>query len=370
MKLFKARIILFIGICISIPNIINAQEVTIKLNPAKVYLIKSNHQQLLSSDFYFESTREDSLFLIRIEVKLLDKNNMLLMQKDISRNGVSPGILTIPDRMLRKEKILCVFNPFHTFDPDIPVTTFEFKFTFIDNDGKNSVDKIIKIAPSNILSKTEHNLPFQNELILIKDGNDYYSHHRRVDLASAEQFNVTRHGNRYAYDFCPVNDKGELFKNSEELLENWFGFGKDVYATADGTVVETYNETIDSKVGEIDFSYRDAASNHKLIYGNYIIIDHHNGEFSGYMHLKKGSVKYQTGDKVKQGEIIGQLGNSGDSFIPHLHYQLSNATTLLNSDGIPIYFSNYERVVGKNQIHVKKGYINTGEFIRAKNLKK
>ena len=372
MKLFKIQITFLIGIIILIPSKLKAQEITIKLNPEKVYVIKSNSQQIVNSDFYLESTSKDTLHLTKLEVKLMDANNNLLMQKFMSINGISPSILTIPDRTLIKGKTLCVFNPFHTFDADIPVTSFEFKFTLTKSDGKTSFDKTIKVAPTNTPTKTKQILPIQHALTLIQDGNDFYAHHRRVDLSSfpVQMFNVTRHGNRYAYDFCPVNAKGELFKNNGELVEDWFGFGSDIYATASGTVIEVYNGAIDSKIGEIDFDYREAASNHKLIYGNYIIIDHHNGEFSGYMHLKKGSVKFQVGDKVTQGEVIAKLGNSGDSFSPHLHYQLNNATTLLNSDGIPIYFSDYERILGKNQIYVKKGYINTGEFIRAKNLKK
>lgn len=373
MKLFKAQIILtIIGLNTLMPTILTAQDIAIKLNPEKVYLIKSNNQQFVNCDFYLESTHKDTLHLTKLEIRLFDDNGRLLMQKYVTSKGISPSILTIPDRKLIKDKTLLVFNPFHTFDADIPVASFEFKFTLTKSDGSASFEEKISVVPNNAKTKTKLIFPIQNVATLIRDGNDFYAHHRRFDLSSfpVQMFNITKHGNRYSYDFCPVNTDGELFKNNGESVEDWFGFGTDIVATADGTIVEMYNNAIDNKIGEIDFDYREAATNHTLIYGNYIIIDHQNGEFSGYMHLKKGSVKLKVGDKVKQGDIIAQLGNSGDSFSPHLHYQLNNATTLPNSDGIPIYFSDYQRVFGKKQIDVEKGYMDTGEIVRAKNIQK
>jgi len=74
--------------------------------------------------------------------------------------------------------------------------------------------------------------------------------------------------------------------------------------------------------------------------GNYIVIDHGNGEYSAYAHLKEGSITKKSGDKVKRGEAIAKLGNTGHSTAPHLHFQLMDGTDFFTSNGLPVTFSN------------------------------
>jgi murein DD-endopeptidase MepM/ murein hydrolase activator NlpD len=74
--------------------------------------------------------------------------------------------------------------------------------------------------------------------------------------------------------------------------------------------------------------------------GNNVIIDHGNGEFSFCAHMKMGSVQVKTGDSVKAGQVIGLLGNSGNSDAPHLHYQLMAGPTVFKNDGLPSKFKN------------------------------
>ena len=58
-------------------------------------------------------------------------------------------------------------------------------------------------------------------------------------------------------------------------------------------------------------------------YGNYIQIKHKGGYFTLYAHLEKG-LKLKKGDKIKKGEVIGIMGNSGNSYGTHLHYEVRN----------------------------------------------
>ena len=57
------------------------------------------------------------------------------------------------------------------------------------------------------------------------------------------------------------------------------------------------------------------------IYGNYVNIDHGSGWWSLYGHLLKGSVRVKVGQKVKKGDILAQMGNSGWSNGQHLHFE-------------------------------------------------
>ncbi|MHA1188121.1 MAG: M23 family metallopeptidase [Candidatus Heimdallarchaeota archaeon] len=74
--------------------------------------------------------------------------------------------------------------------------------------------------------------------------------------------------------------------------------------------------------------------------GNYVIIQHENNEYSFYAHIIKGEVKVKKGDKVKQGQVIGLLGNSGNSTGPHLHFHLMDDSGIFTGRGLPCHFTN------------------------------
>ena len=92
-------------------------------------------------------------------------------------------------------------------------------------------------------------------------------------------------------------------------------------------------------------SYRDMLfqkGGYNELRGNHVILDHGNGEYSHLVHLKKSSVRVRRGDSVKQGDLLGLVGNSGLSNVPHLHYELVAAPDLLNRLGLPLRFTNLD----------------------------
>jgi murein DD-endopeptidase MepM/ murein hydrolase activator NlpD len=72
------------------------------------------------------------------------------------------------------------------------------------------------------------------------------------------------------------------------------------------------------------------------------VIDHGNGEFSMIAHLQKGSVRVKPGDTVRQGQVVGLMGNSGDTSGPHVHYQLQSGPDWERSDALPSNFTNVQ----------------------------
>lgn len=121
------------------------------------------------------------------------------------------------------------------------------------------------------------------------------------------------------------NKNGNLvvFRNKGERNEDWLGFGTLVLAPASGVVKKIRNTVDDNILGQKMFDFRLVFQDIKAFYGNYIIIDHQNGEYSLLLHLKKGSVSVKVGDKIKQGQPIAQMGISGDS--EYVHLTLSTA---------------------------------------------
>jgi murein DD-endopeptidase MepM/ murein hydrolase activator NlpD len=78
------------------------------------------------------------------------------------------------------------------------------------------------------------------------------------------------------------------------------------------------------------------------LFGNYVVIDLGGGNFAGYAHLKRGSVAVKVGEAVTRGQVIGALGQSGNSAAPHLHFQVANAATFEGSEGVPYVFDNVD----------------------------
>src|SRR5690606_5242583 len=75
--------------------------------------------------------------------------------------------------------------------------------------------------------------------------------------------------------------------------------------------------------------------------GNYVILKvSQNGKnyYVLYAHLQPGSIRVKAGDKVKQGQVIGNLGNTGNSSAPHLHMHVTTGNDPLKSDGVPFVF--------------------------------
>ncbi len=117
---------------------------------------------------------------------------------------------------------------------------------------------------------------------------------------------------RHAWDFVQVDEEGNQFKGSGDYPEDYYCFGKPVVAPADGTVVKVINSVKDNIIGQV---------NVKENWGNVIVIKHSDYLYSLMAHLKFGSIQVREGQFVKKGQQIAQVGNSGRSPYPHLHFQ-------------------------------------------------
>jgi len=76
--------------------------------------------------------------------------------------------------------------------------------------------------------------------------------------------------------------------------------------------------------------------------GNCVIIDHGNSEYSVLMHMQQSSVRVTVGERVAAGQVIGRLGNSGDAFGPHVHYQLQSGPQVFRDQSLPFKFQNID----------------------------
>jgi murein DD-endopeptidase MepM/ murein hydrolase activator NlpD len=158
----------------------------------------------------------------------------------------------------------------------------------------------------------------------------------------------------FALDIVKLGPNASTHEGTGAKRSEYYAYGQPVLAAADGTVTsvrDSIPET-DSNLqqpGETVQAYqtRVMSMQNELLAkgaleaaGNYVVIEHTAGEHSFYAHLLPGSVRVHTGDRVKRGQSIAQLGNSGNSTEPHLHFHVVDGPDPLLSFGIPVHFRN------------------------------
>lgn len=147
----------------------------------------------------------------------------------------------------------------------------------------------------------------------------------------AENYHAAYPDQRFALDLL-VARGGSSYRGDGSRLSDYYCFGRPLYAPGAGIVVATESDLPDLPIGESDI---------QNITGNYVMIDHQNGEFSLLGHLRQGSVTVAAGEKVEAGMPIGRCGNSGNTSEPHLHYQLQAGGALYGAEALPAQFLNY-----------------------------
>lgn len=142
-------------------------------------------------------------------------------------------------------------------------------------------------------------------------------------------------GQRYAYDF-EIRKDNQPYHTNPGICENYYSYLENIYAPADGWVVDLVNKYKNTHITK-DRKVICDCSDPK---GNYIIIKHKYGEYSTICHFEKDSFQVVLGDVVVAGQLLGKVGNSGNTQGPHIHYQVQLGIDADYSKGIPITFSN------------------------------
>ncbi len=147
---------------------------------------------------------------------------------------------------------------------------------------------------------------------------------------------------RFAIDWVRLRDDGKTFHDDEKDNKNYYAYGSDALAVADGVVTEV-KDGIPQNVPGINS--RAVPITLETVGGNHVILDIGGGHFAFYAHLQPGSLRVKLGDKVRRGQVLGLVGNSGNSTEPHLHFHIENGSSPLGAEGLPYSLASFE-VVG------------------------
>ena len=141
---------------------------------------------------------------------------------------------------------------------------------------------------------------------------------------------------RFAIDYVQLAADGTLFKGDEATLESYPYFGADIHAVADGPVVAVLDGLPEQIPGK-------APTGLKLdeYGGNHVVQDIGGGNYAFYAHLKTGTVKVKVGDQLSTGQVFANLGNTGNTDAPHLHFHVMSTPDPLRSNGLPFVFKQF-----------------------------
>lgn len=194
----------------------------------------------------------------------------------------------------------------------------------ISVDNKSQIDGLFikPFEPGNLpkidRNKTKLLLPFKGAWTVYWGGDTQELNYHIINKAQ-----------KNAFDFIITDKSGKSFKTDGSTNSDYYAFGKEIFAPCDGTVVSVLNGVRDNKPGEM---------NPRNVTGNSVVLKTVNNEYILFAHFKYGSIKVKKGQVVKQRQLLGLCGNSGNSSEAHLHFHIQNAPAMDIATGVKCYF--------------------------------
>ncbi|MEA4951683.1 MAG: M23 family metallopeptidase [Aminobacteriaceae bacterium] len=235
------------------------------------------------------------------------------------------------------------------------------KISYLHHVGQSALDGMEIRLTMNVEPGRKKTLVFPVQLVFYRSRGDYlfplkgdlriaytplsYIHHR----ASGSQ--------EFGMDIVAAVQKGaasftDISLPEPKQLSDYGIWGRDVLAIGDGIVAGIGDKFPEERMCDPALFAKPGYTSGLLkellpaigwtnaVAGNYVIIDHRNGEFSMYAHLQEGSILVKARESVKKGQVVGKVGNTGNSGAPHLHFQLMDSADFFTANGLPVMFGN------------------------------
>lgn len=332
-------------------------QVTLTTNPPRVCADESSSRSP-NFDIVIANASAGPLTISEIQARSFDGSGTLLEQRILWQDALS--LLGVQRTVAPRQEGL-IYNPFR-FATAAPGTRVDYQIRFEELPAPST----LSVRPQSCAPKARLSLPLSGR-VLVYDGYDFLSHHRRQNYQMAEDlkaFGFVDNTYRFSIDLVPIDPDGRMFRGDGSRIEDWYGWGTPVRAAADGIVAAVRDDMPDNPLGSEAYPKRRLSEDEMNWDGNYVLIDHGNGEFSSTTHLRSGSARVTKGDRVKAGEVIAAIGNSGATPVPHLHYELRTGFGVRGVRTLPPSFHDVE-LVGQPPTREPVA-INTGDVVIAR----
>jgi hypothetical protein len=175
--------------------------------------------------------------------------------------------------------------------------------------------------------------PLAGERYLSADSCCDSTRHVRAALPINGQLRLAQ---RYAVDWEQMDAENRIFAGPKEALHSYVIYGKEALAVANGTVVSAIDGLPEQVPGQfpVDIPIEQAD-------GNSVVLNLGGGNFVLYAHLQPHSLRVKVGQQVTRGQVLGLVGNSGNSLAPHLHVHVMDGPSPLNSNGLPYHIDDF-----------------------------
>ena len=161
---------------------------------------------------------------------------------------------------------------------------------------------------------------------------DNDTHHRRGLLVVDGNEVVPQ---RFAIDWMRLDEQHQAWVGDPHQLSSYLSYGQPLIAAAAGKVVIARDRFPDQPPPD-----NPAPPSFVDLPGNQVVLRVGPGAYLLYAHMKPGSVRVRVGERVRRGQLLGKLGNSGNSATPHLHLQVQVRPSFA-SDGLPFVFERF-----------------------------
>jgi hypothetical protein len=178
--------------------------------------------------------------------------------------------------------------------------------------------------------------PLDGTNLVAANGPSNTSAHRRALIPVNGHAYISQ---RYAIDWVEAYPDGKTFQGDAADNKNYKIYGSEIHSVADGVVTEI-KDGIPQNVPNAEKYVVPITL--ETIGGNHVIVDIGGGRFAFYAHMQPGSLRVKVGDHVKTGDVLGLVGNTGNSSEPHLHFDICDASSMLACEGLPYAFASFE----------------------------
>lgn len=178
--------------------------------------------------------------------------------------------------------------------------------------------------------------PLRGDNWLAANGPSNFSAHRRALIPIDGRARISQ---RFAIDWVRLNPDGSTHRGDPKDNKNYRAYGEEILAVAGGVVTEVKDGIPQNVPGP---NSRAVPITLETIGGNHVLMQIASGVYAFYAHMQPGSIRVKVGDTVRRGQVLGLVGNSGNSTEPHLHFQLCDANSPLGSEGLPYAFASFE----------------------------